>query len=439
MRPKYRGKKIYAVILSAPGFVLGAALYCISAVHTYAQEPGGVWLTAARSGLYRMVERSDWSRYDDGKYRGHVYREVRASLKAGVERNGGASQYTGAFFVLEETLRDMRRNARAVDAVISVSFRVSGDGNIEVENDQGFPSLRGFPAFPPEAVRPGFRWTAPACRVMDPLNDGSLAAVPFVAEYEYRGIEQYRGIPVHRIFAKYALRYRSGEGAGSPDSGGAAGGTGGQSFGNVGGNEGKGAFEGQSFTACQGAHNVDILVRVSDGLPLMTRDVLEDTFSWPDGRTVRFRGFTLVFFGGLIPLDRETTIVAMTDSLAGGIDVSSVPEGVRLTLKDIRFSPDSDELLPAEQSRLDMISAALKQMPGRNFFVEGHTAAVGRPDGELELSVRRAKRMVNELVKRGISESRLLYKGWGGTKPVGDNETEAGRSRNRRVEITILE
>jgi outer membrane protein OmpA-like peptidoglycan-associated protein len=57
----------------------------------------------------------------------------------------------------------------------------------------------------------------------------------------------------------------------------------------------------------------------------------------------------------------------------------------------------------------------------------------------MELSVQRAKRMVDELVKRGISADRFLYKGWGGTRPLRDNATEEGRAQNRRVEITILE
>jgi outer membrane protein OmpA-like peptidoglycan-associated protein len=121
------------------------------------------------------------------------------------------------------------------------------------------------------------------------------------------------------------------------------------------------------------------------------------------------------------------------------IDLVSVPEGIRLTIKDIRFVPDSADFLPAERQRLDLIAEALKQIPGRTFLVEGHTAATGRPQGEMDLSVERAKHMVDELVKRGISADRFIYKGWGGTKPIGDNATDAGRSLNRRVEITILE
>jgi outer membrane protein OmpA-like peptidoglycan-associated protein len=72
-------------------------------------------------------------------------------------------------------------------------------------------------------------------------------------------------------------------------------------------------------------------------------------------------------------------------------------------------------------------------------LVEGHTASTGNPGGEMQLSIQRARRIISELIKRGISGDRFIYIGWGGTRPIGDNTTDAGRSLNRRVEITILE
>ena len=77
-------------------------------------------------------------------------------------------------------------------------------------------------------------------------------------------------------------------------------------------------------------------------------------------------------------------------------------------------------------------------MPDRSFLVEGHTAASVGSDG-IELSELRAKRIIDEMVKRGISVQRFIYKGWGNAKPVASNANESGRARNRRVEITILE
>jgi outer membrane protein OmpA-like peptidoglycan-associated protein len=458
--------------------VLPVLLLAGALVRPGAQDPSGgkFRLAAGNTGPYTMVERSDWSRYDNGKYLGHVYHEVRASIKpeeltygtggdaGNGRRNAGGESfaYRGNFFVLEETLRDMRASARPVDAIVPVSFRIYRNGDMVVEEDRGFPSLRGFPAFPDEAVSPGSRWTAQGQRVLDPKNTGNPVTVPFIAEYEYRGPEEYRGIAVHRVSARYATRYQ-------------------------------GRSLGGNFSSLHGAHSVDILVRDADGLPLLIRDNLDETFSWPDGSTLRLRGFTLIFSEGAVPVNRDTILRSMGSSLgiagagtppaaprpsavpdspvvpdspavpgppinpgppaasvpdraaelveaASGLDLVSVPEGVRLIVRDIRFIPDSDEFLPEERPRLDIIAQALKEAaPRQNFLVEGHTASVGRPAGEMELSISRARRMVEELARRGIAEDRFIYKGWGGTKALGDNNTEQGRALNRRVEITILD
>jgi outer membrane protein OmpA-like peptidoglycan-associated protein len=169
------------------------------------------------------------------------------------------------------------------------------------------------------------------------------------------------------------------------------------------------------------------------------RDDLDETYTTADGSTFQCKGFTLTFGETIVPIDRVEVIVSLETVLPPAVDLTPVPEGIRLTVRDIRFVPDSAEFLPAERPRLDLLAEALKQIPDRTFLVEGHTASTGSPAEEMELSVERARHMVEELVRRGISAGRFIYKGWGGTKPVGDNSTDSGRSANRRVEITILE
>jgi outer membrane protein OmpA-like peptidoglycan-associated protein len=195
------------------------------------------------------------------------------------------------------------------------------------------------------------------------------------------------------------------------------------------------------------------------------RDELDETYTMAGGSTVQFRGFTLTFGEGIVLMDRREVItllgnifhiedlpdpdvivlddapppintIILQDSSIG---IVPVPEGIRLTIKDIRFVPDSAEFLPEERGRLDLIAEALRQIPDRTFLVEGHTASTGLPAGEMQLSIERAEHMVAELVRRGISADRFIYKGGGGTRPIGDNSTNAGRGLNRRVEITILE
>ena len=119
--------------------------------------------------------------------------------------------------------------------------------------------------------------------------------------------------------------------------------------------------------------------------------------------------------------------------------VENTAAGIRLTMQNLNFKPDSAELLPGENERLDQIAQVLKEVPNQMFLVEGHTASVGYEKGEMKLSVERADSVANALIQRGIPREKFICKGSGGTKPIADNSTPEGKAKNRRVEITILE
>lgn len=119
------------------------------------------------------------------------------------------------------------------------------------------------------------------------------------------------------------------------------------------------------------------------------------------------------------------------------IVAEEVPAGIRLSIRDIKFVPDSAQVLPGESDRLDEIAKVLKLAPNSQLLVEGHTASVGKPAGEQKLSEQRAQQIAEELKKRGVNAV-FICRGWGGTKPVASNDTDKGRAQNRRVEITIL-
>ena len=78
-------------------------------------------------------------------------------------------------------------------------------------------------------------------------------------------------------------------------------------------------------------------------------------------------------------------------------------------------------------------------VPEQMILIEGHTASVGNPKGEMQLSIERADSIKKALVKRGVGADKIICKGSGGTKPVADNSTPSGNAKNRRVEITILD
>ena len=113
-------------------------------------------------------------------------------------------------------------------------------------------------------------------------------------------------------------------------------------------------------------------------------------------------------------------------------------QGLKITMYDIRFVADTAQIIEAERGRISIVADALKLAgPRATFLVEGHTASVGKPTGELNLSKERANKIAEELSQRGIPRERITIEGYGGTQPQDTNETDAGRAKNRRVEITI--
>lgn len=101
----------------------------------------------------------------------------------------------------------------------------------------------------------------------------------------------------------------------------------------------------------------------------------------------------------------------------------------------VPFIPGRPELMPPAGKILGEVATLLRDHPDWHLRIEGHTDGVGSKTGNLNLSFFRATTVVNWLVTNGIKRSRLEAKGLGDTRPVGDQSTEAGRTRNQRVEL----
>ena len=113
-------------------------------------------------------------------------------------------------------------------------------------------------------------------------------------------------------------------------------------------------------------------------------------------------------------------------------------KGLSIELTRIYFAYDQSELLPSSYPTLETIVISMKNNPKLKIEIQGHTDNVGNSRYNKKLSTRRAKSVHDFLTDSGISEQRLKYIGFGNTRPLYDNSTEIGRSKNRRVEIKIL-
>ena len=439
-------------------------------------------LTYSGDSSYKMVERTNLRRYVNGKYSGLTSREVRSFISrsdapVGIRSSKSDRWYDGNFFVMEETLRNSQATMAGIHDAIPSVFKISADGKMTMISDNGYPTFRSFPSYTTEQLKPGDSWKGEGERAVDPMNKGIFTRIPILVRYTFEGAEVYKGENVYRIKAIWQTNY---------------------GFSNF-DRDPKGD---DSLRQATGGHKADIIVRQSTGEAILISDNVDETFTYTDGTQVNLKGTITMFTEYPPAIDRDKLIFALnriakaddkpktgkgttgtggkssgstssnsTISGFGGTGSSTgeksslsekiasskgsgtspsgnsrnnmvfeeTPAGLRLSVRDIKFKADSDEVLATEKSRLDEIAEVLKLAPNSQFLIEGHTAAVGNPQGEQALSVQRARRIAAELSNRGIAADRFICKGHGGTKPVASNSTDEGRAQNRRVEITILE
>ena len=110
-----------------------------------------------------------------------------------------------------------------------------------------------------------------------------------------------------------------------------------------------------------------------------------------------------------------------------------------VVLKGVSFQLGTSRLTANAQFALKHAAIILQNNPDISMEVAGHTDSIGDADSNLRLSTTRAQAVLNYLVAQGVAEKRLLAKGYGSNEPIADNNTNAGRAKNRRVELRRFE
>ena len=444
---------------------------------------------------YTLVERTDLRRYENNRYVGLLSREIRSFIS-----NYG-DLYEGSFYVSQDTVRASLSVADQIHDSIPSKFRISDDGNLTMIEDYGYPTFRSFPAFSANRIKHGDSWQAKAERAVDPLNKGIVTKIPMYVQYTYTGDENVRGEDVYVLTAKWATRYGQNiymDFGGDKELKQAMGSHNATMYvSKVTGNaivvrdsvdetfvynDGKAVtFKGtiSLFTEYPPAVDRSKIIRALQRVAAIDGDeakLLAQVATKTDGAQSKAGSkdadVAKLSSGSQSSRDAQSTaysqsksgsqksasskpsaesiskaVAAVSKSLSDQaiaaaskpIKVENTTAGIRLTIQNLQFKPDSAELVSGESSRLDQIASVLREVPESQFLVEGHTAATGNETGEMRLSALRAHKIAKELSKRGIPQEKFICKGSGAHKPVADNSTPAGKAVNRRVEITILE
>ncbi len=141
-----------------------------------------------------------------------------------------------------------------------------------------------------------------------------------------------------------------------------------------------------------------------------------------------------LFYSGNFPLSRNTP-----DSVHHiDIPLHPIEVNANVILKNIFFETNQYTLQPQSTAELDKLVELLTENPTLRIQINGHTDNVGKSADNLSLSNNRAKAVVTYLLSKQIPAIRLTFKGFGATKPIADNSTEAGKAQNRRTELQVM-
>jgi OmpA-OmpF porin, OOP family len=138
-------------------------------------------------------------------------------------------------------------------------------------------------------------------------------------------------------------------------------------------------------------------------------------------------------------MERENAL-AKADALRKELEdlqAMKTERGMVITLGDVLFSFGKTDLLPGAMNTIDKLAKFLAEYPNKTVLIEGHTDNIGSEEYNQKLSEQRALAVKNALIQVGVNASRIDTVGLGESSPITDNSTEAGRLKNRRVEIVI--
>lgn len=122
-----------------------------------------------------------------------------------------------------------------------------------------------------------------------------------------------------------------------------------------------------------------------------------------------------------------------------GVTVQRVEEGIALSFDSgLLFGFDSSALRDASKENLQKLARIMSEDDDTNLMIVGHTDSTGDENYNLRLSERRSQSAANYLIEQGIDSNRVQVEGRGEYEPIAENDTEAGRQDNRRVEVAIF-
>ncbi|MFC2330923.1 MAG: OmpA family protein [Treponema sp.] len=376
-----------------------------------------------KNDMSRILSTVNEDIYINGRFSHHADILNRISAKITEVTEDGKGKAEAVFMTSENSTGEYGRNFSWGEEYKSIFTRTKS-GVYEIEDIYFMPTVRDVPVFPERAVKPGDKWTADGHEAHDLRRNFGIQKpfkVPFTASYEYKGDKVGKdGNILSLIEVKYNLYFES-------------------------------PLKKSALTADM------------KNLPAMTMGRSNQNLWWDNNKgmivsyneTFRiiiqtFTGDTIIFQGDaeaeLTEFNRSSTeenLEKITDTVQElglkDVTVKKSDKGLTISIENINFMPDSAELIEEEKTKLRHIADILKRFDN-DILVTGHCAKRGTLRSQMELSEQRAAAVALFLTQLNVRLPNCIYtQGKGAEEPIAPNTTEAGRKRNRRVEITLMD
>ena len=298
-------------------------------------------------------------------------------------------------------------------------FSRKKNGELTISDDIYMPTVRNVPVFPDKKIKIGETWTAKGKEVQDvrkAFNMDKALIFPFEATYTYKEDQTVDGKKLNVILVEYEFSYEA------TDELLNAGQTLTQSVG-----WSKQTLYWDNDRGLLDHYDEEFLIKIADLY----------------GNLYVFTGTAHAELTEFNSLNDDSTAKQLQDTFdklkLENISVKKGEKGLTISLDNIQFEPDSDVLLESEKIKLKKIGELLKQY-SNDLLITGHCADRGTASARQKLSEERAEAVASYLIALGVrDEYHIFTQGKGSKEPVASNNTEEGRAKNRRVEITIMD
>lgn len=353
----------------------------------------------------------------------------RVSVKITDVDGSGRGKHEASFMTTESSVSAASNETLHFGEEYKSEFWRDEKGVYEISDEYFMPVVRDVPILPENAVKPGDEWTAQGHEAHDLRRTFEIQSpfkVPFTASYKY--LRDEKGVSsdsskTEKTFQVISCRYNLFYESPLPPD----------------------------------------LSKVAADFPVTTMGYSNQTIYWDnekgqiDHYTEDFRivletylGDTYDFTGTahaeVTEFERTSTKEnaeeveqKIKEMKIENVNVVQNDKGLTLSIENIQFKPNSSELADGEKEKLEKIAQIVSTFPN-DLLISGHTAKVGTPESCQALSEERADSVAKFLIEKGVRDKYHIFtQGFGERVPIATNSTVEGRSRNRRVEITIMD